>query len=105
MKYALIENNIVKQTQVSPENGFIEVPDEVICGMIKNGDLYETPPPYIPTQQEIDAEKDRMSDIDNWGLQKAFALVVLDEINTLRVAAGLNPRTVNQLKTAIRSKL
>lgn len=38
-------------------------------------------------------------------LLKAFALVLLDEINTLRVAAGLNPRTVNQLKTAIRSKL
>lgn len=36
---------------------------------------------------------------------KAFALVVLDEINLLRAAAGLSSRTVDQLKTAISNKM
>jgi len=37
-------------------------------------------------------------------LLKAFALVVLDEINALRTQAGLATRTVAQLKTAVRNK-
>lgn len=36
---------------------------------------------------------------------KAFALVILDEINLLRVQGGLTPRTINQLKSAIKGKL
>lgn len=38
-------------------------------------------------------------------LLRALALVTLDEINILRTAASLTPRTVAQLKTAIRGKL
>ena len=37
-------------------------------------------------------------------LLKAFALVVLEEINTLRTQAGLQPRTVAQFKQAIRGR-
>ena len=33
MKYAKIENNIVIQTQPNEEEGFIEVSDDVFCGM------------------------------------------------------------------------
>jgi len=36
---------------------------------------------------------------------KAFAGVVLDEINLLRTNAGLTPRTATQLRTAIKNKL
>ena len=36
---------------------------------------------------------------------RAFALVVLDEINTLRTALSLPTRTIAQLKTAVRNKL
>ena len=36
---------------------------------------------------------------------KAFAIVVLDEINLLRVNAGLSERTITQLKTAVKAKL
>lgn len=36
---------------------------------------------------------------------KAFALVVLDEINILRGAAALPPRTTEQLRQAIKLKL
>ena len=37
-------------------------------------------------------------------LLKAFALVVLDEINLLREDASLSQRSVGQLKTAVRNK-
>lgn len=38
-------------------------------------------------------------------LLRAFALVVLDEINVLRAQHGLAARTAAQLKTAVRNKL
>lgn len=37
-------------------------------------------------------------------LLKSFALVMIDEINSLRSKTGLSPRTVDQLKTAIINK-
>ena len=49
MKYALIKNNIVEQMQPYHEDGFVEVPNNTVCGMIKNGDNFDTPP---PTPQE-----------------------------------------------------
>ncbi len=39
------------------------------------------------------------------GALRAFALTVLDEINTLRSEHALAPRTIAQLKTAMRNKL
>lgn len=36
---------------------------------------------------------------------KAFALVVLDEVNLLRSQHGLAPRTTEQLRTAVKNKL
>ena len=63
------------------------------------------------TQTEIDAdaaeaktiEADIEVSLDS--TVKAFALVVLDEVNILRVAAGLPTRTVQQLKDAVEAKL
>ena len=37
-------------------------------------------------------------------LVKAFALVVLDEVNILRAVAGLPERTTQQLKQAVKNK-
>jgi len=56
---------------------------------------------------EIDVEKTAEADIELVfdSTLKAFALVVLDEINILRTQAGLPSRTVQQLKTAIKAKL
>lgn len=36
---------------------------------------------------------------------QAFALMILDEINLLRQVASLQPRTINQLRTALKNKL
>ena len=78
--------------------------------MVEAGEL--TIAPYVPpTQAEIDA--DQQVQLDNFNSQvmeadlalKAFALIVLDEINILRAAAGLVARTPAQLKTAHRAKL
>jgi len=38
-------------------------------------------------------------------LKEAIALVVFDEINSLRAFAGLTPRTTPQLLTALTAKL
>ena len=56
---------------------------------------------------ELVASRDALADeIDrNESYTRAFALVVLDEINTLRAAHGLNDRTPAQLKTALRNKM
>lgn len=44
MKYALIENNVVIQIGAKKRDGFIEAPDYVACGMVKNGDSYSISP-------------------------------------------------------------
>lgn len=66
----------------------------------------------VATQLAIDAAllvatRDALAnDIDrNESFMKAFALVVLDEFNNLRSQHGLSPRTIAQLKNAVRSKL
>ena len=56
---------------------------------------------------ELDAGRDATADqLDGLeDLIRAFALVVLDEINVLRGQHGLAPRTIAQLKNAVRAKL
>ena len=45
MSYVLIKDNVVIQKSDSGEQeGFIPAPDDVICGMIKEGDNYIRPP-------------------------------------------------------------
>jgi len=56
---------------------------------------------------DVEYQKDLESDIETKFSQplRAFALVMLAEINTLRSAAGLQTYTVAQLKQAVRNKL
>lgn len=56
---------------------------------------------------ELSAQRDETaSDIDRVeSYTRAFALVVLDEINLLRAQHSLSQRTAAQLKTAVRNKL
>ena len=78
--------------------------------MVEAGEL--TIEPYAPpTQDEIDAKQQKNLDALNYKLMeadlalKAFALIVLDEINVLRRSAGLIERTPAQLKSAHRARL
>lgn len=62
------------------------------------------------TQSEIDARVLRETkDADDTHFErergKAVLLVLLDEINVLRQAAGLTPRTIQQVKNAYKVKL
>lgn len=61
----------------------------------------------LELDEAIDEQKTLESDIELIfdSTMKAFALVVIDEINILRNAAGLNERTIVQLKAAIKNKL
>jgi hypothetical protein len=52
--------------------------------------------PQIEAQDIFESNKTR--------LIKALALLILDEINILRQAAGLQPRTIEQFKQALRDK-
>ena len=62
---------------------------------------------YQATPEGIDAAKTAEADIEQRfdPTLRAFALVMLDEINTLRTNAGLQPRTVAQLKNAVKNRL
>ena len=44
MAWVKIENNIVIQKQPYQEDGFVEVSDDVICGMEQVGNNFYTPP-------------------------------------------------------------
>ena len=44
MAWVKINNNIIIQKQPYQEEGFVEAPDDVICGMIKEGDSFVNPP-------------------------------------------------------------
>ena len=44
MKYALIENNIVKIISYQPVEGWEEVADTVFADMVKEGDTFVSPP-------------------------------------------------------------
>ena len=44
MAWVKIENNIVVQKQPYQEDGFVEVADNVICGMEQVGDSFVVPP-------------------------------------------------------------
>lgn len=67
MKYAKIENNIVVQVQPDKQEGFIEVDDSVICGMIKSGEIY-----IIPRKTDKEAEEQRILAIK----QKAQSVIL-----------------------------
>ncbi len=54
--------------------------------------------------QETDRVRNTFDD-DERRLLRAFAELLVDELNTLRAFHGLAPRTLAQLRTAIRNKI
>ena len=60
----------------------------------------------VDAQELSDSRDSIANELDHLeGIMRAFAGVVLDEINTLRTEHSLPDRTLAQLKTAIRGKL
>ena len=57
MKYALIENNIVKVISYQPTEGFVEVADNVFADMVKKEDgTFDYSNEFKTNQQEINTE-------------------------------------------------
>jgi len=56
----------------------------------------------VEVNEVLDVERDKL---DNEKILKAFAELVMDELNILRAIEGLPPRTFDQLRTAIRNKV
>ena len=54
---------------------------------------------------QADAEVAPLSDANLPDLLRALALVVMDEVNNLRALHGSAPRTVSQLKAALKAKM
>jgi hypothetical protein len=54
-----------------------------------------------------DKQKTQKADFENWDNKefKALAKVLVDEINALRAKDGLQPRTTDQLKAAIKAQM
>jgi hypothetical protein len=48
MPYVLIQDGVVVQKQQSPDEGFIEAPDDVVCGYFYAGGEFTAPEP-VPT--------------------------------------------------------
>lgn len=59
MKYAKIENNAIKQIQPNNQDGFVEVADGVVCGMIKDGDNFVNPE-ILQTSEDIKIVRDQI---------------------------------------------
>jgi len=55
MAFVKIENGVVVQKQPYNQEGFIEAPDSVICGMSKDGDEYSPAPvlPHVPDSVDM----------------------------------------------------
>jgi hypothetical protein len=64
MAYIKLENNLVIQKQPNPQDGFIEAPDDVVCGMVKNGDGYVVPPKVESSEERIQELKQLLKDSD-----------------------------------------
>lgn len=65
MRYAKIIAGVVVQIQPNDESGFVEVPDNVICGMIQDGANFINPQSALPSspaemKMKIDAHCSNM---------------------------------------------
>lgn len=66
MKYALIIGNVVVQTQPYEQADFIEVPDDVVCGQIWDGNGFVNPPPPPKSWDEIRAQRNDLLAASDW---------------------------------------
>ena len=88
MKYALIINSTVTQTQPNAENGFIEVPSNVVCGMIDNGDGSFSNPQK--SQEDIFLEKSLgLRDLAQKLLDDTAISIEFDDMKSARASAGV----------------
>jgi hypothetical protein len=72
MRYALIEDNTVVQIDCNPRDGFIEVEDSVVCGMLLEGSTFTNPTPpttLLAEQAKVDRDAIIESNINVNGVE------------------------------------
>lgn len=66
--FVKIEGGIVVQKQPYAESGFIEAPDDVVCGFEFDGEKFMPPPPIVPSLEDAIATK--LAKLDDYRWQK-----------------------------------
>lgn len=62
MKYALIIDSVVKGIQFTPKDGYIEVPENVVCGMIRDeNNIFKNPAAQIDIPQVVTMRQARLA--------------------------------------------
>jgi hypothetical protein len=87
--------------QPDPSDNPVECPAPESGKQIWNGSGWEDDPAHLESLKQKETDKVFEDDL----ALKAFALVVLDEINDLRADHGRPAYTAAQLKTAHRNKM
>ena len=70
MAFIKIENNVVVQKQGYPEKGLVEAYNEVVCGMIHNGedtfeeDDFSAPPPVVLWEDVRRCQKEKIGEVE-----------------------------------------
>ena len=111
-----VQHSVAEADLLEVPANYVENPDlSAVAGSptrysLLSGDTFSLMDPAgmsIADTAVLSANRDGVADaIDRAeSYSRAFALIVLDEINVLRLNAGLVERTAGQLKTALRSKL
>jgi len=63
MRYALIKDNKVVQIDCSPREGFIEVEDSIVCGMLYDGEHFS--PPQSQSQSQPVSIQQQILDLES----------------------------------------
>lgn len=66
--FVKIEDGIVVQKQPYAEGGFVEAPDEVVCGFVFDGEDFTPPPPVVPSLEDVIATK--LAELDDFRWQQ-----------------------------------
>lgn len=89
MRYVKIENGVVVQKQPYPGDGFIEVSDDVVCGMTYDGREFSVPVPPVRVPRVVSMRQAQLA---------LLQAGLLPQIETAVAAAG--PAAVIEWNTA-----
>jgi hypothetical protein len=84
MAFIKIENGTVVQKQTYHEDGFVEVPDHVECGMIQDGSEFIASPPQYVVPQRVTMRQARLA-----LLQAGLLQQVTDAVASIGGAAAI----------------
>mgnify|MGYP003640800807 FL=1 len=92
MAYVLTENGIVTQKQPNQQDGFIEAPDNVVCGMLYNAETgeFSAPPAPAPQVPQAVPALEALLALDAAGLSAEYETWANDPARTFAERAFIN---------------